>query len=457
MNDYVLDLKSLAAEGFHTVIVASPDLQGRLIGRRVPVEDFARVAERGVEVCTSVYAWDVTQSQSLIAADAFSVCGAHNGVPDVTFYPDLATLRPAAWLQGVAICLADPFDPRKNEFLPLSPRTILKDQIAKLGQLGLRAQTGTELEFYLFVNESRSLRQSGFRNLEPTTIIPADFMIHEGNVYEPFFRDLRQNLKRSGIEVEAAQSEWGTGQWEMTFRYGDPLEMADRHVLYKLAIRDTATAHGMSATFMAKPLNEGQPGSSCHVHMSIVDGDGRPVFADVDRQYGISTTMTHAIGGVLDRVAESMAWYAPTVNSYRRVNSTDVAGWGQTWGLDNRTTSIRVVGREPRDLRFEFRLPGADTNPYLALAALIASSRDGIEKKTEPPAMTEGSGYDTTIDPSFPKHLGDAARTLRKSGFLRKELGDDIVEHFSTLAEHEWNEFLATVSDWDLDRYFDRI
>jgi glutamine synthetase len=457
VNGYVLDPASLTADGFHTVVVASPDLQGRLVGRRVPADSFDRVVADGVEVCTCVYAWDLTQDLGLVEANVFPLCGMHNGVPDVTFRPDLSTLRPAAWLDGIAICLADPYDGRKGEYLPLSPRTILKQQIERLGAHGLHAKTGTELEFYLFTNEPRSLRKSGFRDLEPTTIIPADFMIHEGNTYEPFFHKLRADLARSGIAMEAAQSEWGTGQWEMTFRYDDPLEMADRHALYKLAVRDAAAAAGMSATFMAKPLNDGQPGSSCHVHVSMVDADGQPVFADPNGAHGMSSVMTGAIGGVLDHVTEFMAWYAPTVNSYRRTNSADVAGWGRTWGLDNRTTSVRIVGRRARDLRLEFRLPGADTNPYLTLAALLASARDGIDKATAPPAITGGNGYDTPIDPAFPRHLGDATRELRASSFVRAEVGDEVVEHFGILAEHEWTSFLSAVSDWDLDRYFDRI
>ncbi|REK68883.1 glutamine synthetase [Aeromicrobium endophyticum] len=457
MNDYVIDPADLVDLGYHTVVVASPDLQGRLVGRRVPAESFDRILRDGVEVCTCVYAWDLTQDLALVEADVFPLCGMHNGVPDVTFRPDLTTLRPAAWLDGIAICLADPWDAAKQQFLPLSPRVILRDQIERFGELGLRAKMGTELEFYLFRNDPRELRQAGFRGLEPTTIVPADFMIHEGNTYEPFFRKLRSDLKASGIEMEAAQSEWGTGQWEMTFRYGDPLEMADRHALYKLAVRDSAAAAGMSATFMAKPLNAGQPGSSCHVHFSVLDADGASAFWDDASPAHLGDRMLSAIGGVLQEVPTFMAWYAPTVNSYRRANSSDVAGWGRTWGLDNRTTSVRVVGHKPEDIRFEFRLPGADTNPYLTLSALLASARQGIEQGIEPPAMTEGNGYESPVDEQVPLHLGEASAAFASSPFARSELGDEVVDHFRILLDHEWRTFLATVNDWDLDRYFDRI
>ncbi|MET0451463.1 MAG: glutamine synthetase family protein [Mycobacterium sp.] len=455
--EYLLDPDSLVERGYHTVVVASPDLQGRLVGRRVPAESFPRIVRQGVEVCTCVYAWDLDQDFSLIEKNVFPLCGMHNGLPDVTFKPDLTTLRTAAWLDGTAICLADPWDGKRQEFLPLSPRTILRQQIERFEALGLHPKMGTELEFYLFRNDPRELRKSGFQNLEPTTVVPADFMIHEGSIFEPFFRKLRKDLQDSGIDMEAAQSEWGTGQWEMTFRYGDPLEMADRHAIYKLAVRDSAVAAGLSVTFMAKPINDGQPGSSCHVHFSALDHSGAPAFWDEAAESGISDRMLHAIGGVLQEIPTFMAWYAPTVNSYRRANTSDAAGWGRTWGMDNRTTSVRIVGQSAQDLRFEFRLAGADTNPYLTLSALLASARLGIDQGLVPPTMTAGNGYDSAIDPDLPLHLGDAAKAFAASGFASDEFGPAVVEHIRILLEHEWTTFMRTVSDWDLKRYFDRI
>jgi glutamine synthetase len=214
---------------------------------------------------------------------------------------------------------------------------------------------------------------------------------------------------------------------------------------------------GMSATFMAKPLNDGQPGSSCHVHLSMVDERAAPVFWEEEATHRISAIMEHSIAGVLQRIPDFMAWYAPTVNSYRRTNAGDVAGWGRTWGLDNRTTSVRVVGHRAADLRLEFRIPGADTNPYLTLAALIASVRDGIEEQRRPPVMTAGNGYETERDPGFAQHLGAATDALRASSFARAEMGADVVDHFCDLWAHEWSSFLGTVADWDLRRYFDRI
>src|SRR5699024_3638057 len=197
----------------------------------------------------------------------------HNGIPDATLRPDLQTLRQAAWLEGVAICMADPYVPGTDELLPISPRVQLQREIDRYLAIGLTPAAGTELEFYLYLNRPSDLRRNGFRGLEPSTAYPSDFGIQEGNGYEPFFQQLREDLDASGIEIEAAQSEHGLGQWELTFRYGEPMAMADQHALYKMAVKDSAAKAGMSATFMPAPVN-GQPGSSSHIHLSLRGENG---------------------------------------------------------------------------------------------------------------------------------------------------------------------------------------
>ncbi|MEZ5176359.1 MAG: glutamine synthetase family protein [Acidimicrobiia bacterium] len=456
MSGHILEPSQLEGTGIQTVIIASPDLTGRLIGRRVPTRRFEQVLEDGVDVCTCVFAWDVKQGLELIEANVLPLCGLHNGVPDVTLRVDPDSLRRAAWLDGVAICFADPVDAETGEPLALSPRVMLKRELARHTELGYAPKTGTELEFYLFANDARALRDDGFANLRPTTAVSSDFMIHEGNAYEPFFQKLRRDLADSGVEVEAAQAELGTGQWEMTFAYGDPLEMADRHSLYKLAVRDAAIASGMSATFMAKPLRD-QPGSSCHVHVSYQSLDGDELFWDGEGEHDMSALMREAIGGVLEEAPGFMAWYAPTINSWRRSNSMDAAGWGRTWGFDNRTVTVRVVGHEPKRLRFEFRLPGADTNPYLTLAGLLASARSGIVSHRGLPAPVAGNAYEAPRDDQMPVSLSDAIVAFEASTLAAEAFGTDVVHHHATVLRHEWSVFLSEVSVWDLERYFDRI
>lgn len=456
MKDYQLDPAQLEDLGIRTVIIASPDLQGRLFGRRVPVHRFAEVLERGVDVCTCVFAWDLDQGLDLIDADVFAFTGMHNGVPDVTLAVDVGTLRRAAWLDNVAICFADPVDVETGELIGLSPRVMLRRELERHKKLGLTPHAGTELEFYLFLNDPRELRDNDFHGLKPTTAVPADFMIHEGNSYEPFFQKLRDDLEASGIEMEAAQSEWGSGQWEMTFVYGDPLEMADRHALYKLAVRDAATQAGMAVTFMARPLND-QPGSSCHIHFSLSSDSGDSLFWDEGAEHNMSVTMRSALAGVLEHAPDLMAWYAPTINSWRRSNSQEVAGNGRTWGFDNRTVSVRVLGHRPHDIRFECRLPGADTNPYLALSGLLASARDGVERSHQLQPAVEGNAYKLPPDERMPRDLREAAGRFASSEFLRETFGEENVEHLRVLMDNEWEVFLSQVSAWDLKRYFDRI
>ena len=242
----------------------------------------------------------------------------------------------------------------------------------------------------------------------------------------------------------------------MTFAYGDPLEMADRHALYKLAVRDSAVAAGMSVTFMARPLND-QPGSSCHVHLSLLDDAGGSVFWNADAEHRMSDTLRSAVAGMLEHTPAFMAWYAPTVNSYRRTNSQEIAGYGRTWAVQNRSVSARIVGHTSSALRVEYRIPGADTNPYLTLGGVLASARDGIARSATPPAMTVGNAYDGEIDAAMPTQLAEAAEMFATSDFVRRLIGEENTSHFRHLAELEWRVYQSTVTQWDLQRYFDRI
>lgn len=457
MKPYLLTPDQLEAEGIRTVIIASPDLNGRLIGRRVPVGRFPSVLKNGVDISTCVYGWDVEQGLELIEANVFPITGMHNSVKDVTLKVDLNTLRRAAWLENVAVCFADPYDPHTGEPLTLSPRVILKQELARYAELGIQPMAGTELEFYLFKNEPRALRENGFRDLDPTTQYSADFHLHEGNAYEPFFQKLRDDLEASGIEMEAAQSEWGTGQWEMTFAYGEPLEMADRHSLYKMAVRDAAAAAGMSATFMAMPYTD-QAGSSCHIHVSMQSAaDRTSLFWSDDTDDNMSETMRHAVAGTLEHTPDFMGWYWPTINAWRRGLADDLSGSGPTWGYDNRFASVRVLGHQEEQIRFEFRVPGADTVPYLALAGVLASARDGIERTLPLDAPIKGTATSEMTERGQAMNLDEAATALESSPFVRGMIGDVVTEHYATLLHHEWSVFMKQVSDFDLRRYFDRV
>lgn len=454
MSTWLIHPEELDDLGIRTVIIATPDLQGRLVGRRVPIRNSAQVLRDGIDICTCVWAWDIEQDQGLIEAGVFPLCTMDNGIPDATLRPDLSTLRRAAWLDDVAICLADPYVPGTDTPLDISPRVQLRRELERQAAGDLMPAAGTELEFYLYRNYPDTLRQAGFQGLEPTTAFAAGFGIQEGNTYEAFFQRLRSDLQDSGIDVEAAQSEHGHGQWEMTFHYGEPLAMADQHALYKLAVRDSARRAGMSATFMPAPAN-GQPGSSCHIHLSLRNREGDFTFWDERAPDRMSPLMRSAIEGTLAHAPGLTLWFAPTVNSYRRHRGDGVAGLGNSWALADRTATVRVLGHAPEQLRFEFRTPGADANPYLALLGLLGAARNGIENDLAlRTARNPEGGKDAE---RLPSDLGTAVAAFEASELAAELVGQEVCNHHAVLAHHEWESFLSAVSDWDLHRYFDRI
>ncbi len=457
MNGFTpLTMHDLVERGIDTVIVCAPDMSGRLIGKRLTPTKFAEFSERGIAVSSCTFGWDIAQDLGL----EVPYTGWHTGWRDFLLIADLATMRPAAWLQRTAIVLADIVEEHDRSLVEIAPRQILRRQIAALAADGLTADVGTELEFHLYRDDLDDLRRRGYRDRTPTTIFHADYAVQQVNAWEPFFQRLRNVLDDSGLGVELSQGEWGLGQWEINLTYSGALDMCDRHAIFKLAVKDVAAQAGMAATFMPKP-NAGEVGSSCHVHLSLreepaqASGERHPFF-DGDAADHMSTTMRHAIGGVLEHAPALMAWYAPTINAYRRTNSSDFAGHGATWAFDNRTVSCRVLGTRASSMRLEWRVPGADVNPYLAVAGLIASIRSGMVDQVDPGPAATGDAYQQTTTP-FPQHLGLAAEEFMSNRFAIDAFGAAVVEQYGLTARFEWTRFLEAVTDWELDRYFEVI
>ncbi|HVD02774.1 MAG TPA: glutamine synthetase family protein [Candidatus Dormibacteraeota bacterium] len=450
-----IDPTELESLDVDTVIVAGIDMQGRLFGKRMSPGMFREVGSNGFHICTCVYGWDLAQTLDGLQVD---YTGPHTGWHDFRLVPDLPTLRRAAWLDRTAICLADSVDDDGSGLVPIAPRTILRRQEAAVRDAGYLPLTATELEFYLYRGTPDQLRASHFSELTPTTQFHADYNIAEGNAMEPFFQRLRRALEASGIPVEVSQVEYGLGQWEINLRYADAMEMADRHVLFKQAVKDMAAQSGLTATFMPRPMTD-DLGSSCHVHASLQSEDGDRPFSDPTRPHGMSAKLTQAIGGLLDHTAELMIWYAPTINAMRRIRTTDFAGNGLTWGLDNRTTSCRVITGSPDTTRVEFRLPGADVNPYLVLSGVLASILDGMRSGADPGPARIGDAYATTgTSPTpLPITLEAAASRFRDSPFANETFGANVVQHYAAVADFEWQQFLGAVTDWERLRYLESI
>jgi glutamine synthetase len=442
--------ESLEELGIETVIVAAPDMQGRLFGRRTSPSIF-RSKLGGIDICTCTLAWDIEQDLSLQVEFA----GFHTGWQDFRLVPDLTTLRPLGWLDGVALCFADVRE-QTGEPVAVAPRNILRKQIERLSDSGYQAFLGTELEFYLYRTTYEQARAQCYRDLPPTTRHHADYLIGPGNQLEGFFRRLRSGLEPAGVNLELGQIEWGLGQWEVGICYDRALTTADAHIIFKLAVKDIAARDGMAATFMARPSSE-EMGSSGHVHCSLLGKGAEPVFYDASADDHLSDTYRWAVGGLLDHAPELMVWYAPTINSYRRTSRDElVAGSGCTWGYDNRTVSVRTVGDGPDALRLEFRLPGADHNPYLSFAGMLASIAEGLERRTDPGPPRSGNAYQQDRPP-LPSDLAKAAALFRSSETARRWLGDQVVDHYANVADHEWDQFMAAVSDWEITRYFEQI
>lgn len=448
-----LALDDLGSADIRTVIVTSSDVSGRLVGKRFSPDVFRRLIEDGVALSSCVLGWDVDQWPG--PQQVYT--GHQTGWHDVRLVPDLATLRPAAWLDRTAICVADFVEMGRDDLVSVAPRTILRRQIQHVEDAGFTPQVATELEFALYRGTYDDGRTDGYNTLRPTTLARADYTVQAGDQHEGFFAGVREALSASDLGPWTSQVEWGLGQWEINLQYQRALEMADRHILFKLAMRDMAAAAGMSATFMPKPFGD-TTGSSCHLHLSLLNASGVNVFHDTDAEHGVAATLTQAVGGLLLRAPDLMLCYAPTVNSYRRTTSGEFSGNGLSWGYDSRMVSCRVLAEGPDSTRLEWRVPGADVNPYLAIAAVLASAADGIWTGADPGEPLMGEHFEDPVAP-LPATLGESVARFRESAFTRSVLGEDVVAHYAEAGRWEWERFLApdAVTEWERRRYFEVI
>jgi glutamine synthetase len=439
-------LRALVAKGeIETVVAGFTDPYGRLMGKRFDAEMFVEeICKDGAHACDYLFTVDMEMEP----VPGYRFANWALGYGDVHLLPDLATLRVASWLEKSALVLCDVKDGKTHAPVDVAPRSILRRQIDAMNGLKFRGFAATELEHYLFRTSYRDAARQGFRELEPAGWYLEDYHILQGTRTESFHAAARRHLRLSGVPVETSKGEWGKGQHELNVRYAETLEMADRHVVFKQCLKELADAAGMSLTFMAKPFH-GQAGSSCHIHFSLWRG-GKNVFekdGDLFRWF---------LGGWMAHVPELMVFYAPTVNSYKRYVDASWAPTRIAWSYDNRTAGFRVVGEGP-SLRIECRIPGADCNPYLAFAAALASGLDGIANRIEPPECFVGDIYAAANLPRVPHTLGEAVDAFVKSSFAKRALGEAVVEHYAHFFRTEVAAFNTAVTDWERQRYFERI
>jgi glutamine synthetase len=445
----MLAVDDLEPAGYQTVVIATPDTQGRPIGRQLPLRRFLDNPLAGVEVSSYALVYDLAG----IPLQDSPFAGAQTGYHDVRLRPDLGTLRPYPGVSGTAICLADAVNAAGQE-VPFAPRAMLKQQIQAVRDAGFEVCLATELEFYLFWNDLREARRVGFHGLEPTTPARSTYGTVAAIAQQPFLGAVCLAMEAAGISVGSAQTEAGRGQWEVNLEHTDPLQAADHHLLFKACVKELARKAGLTVTFMARPVAD-DLGSSCHLHISLW-GNGHPVFPIEPGSASLSLTGRRVVGGLLHHLPATAYFFAPFANSYKRHVAGFAAGAVTAWGLDNRSVAIRVAG-EAASLRVEHRFPGADANPYLAAAALIAAGLEGIASGRDPGPPIEGDADARRDLLRPPASLGEALAALESSAFVNKAFGSEIAAHYAAHARAEWTATLAAVTDWELERGFEAV
>jgi len=445
--------KKVAAEEIETIVVAFTDHYGRLTGKRFDADFFLEsTAKSGTHGCDYL----LTTDMEMEPVEGYEFANWKLGYGDFHLVPDMDSLRIADWLDKTAIVLCDVANEKTHQPVDIAPRSILRKQLDAAQETGYQCFAASELEYYLFENNYRQAHEQHYHDLRPVGWYLEDYHILQGTRTEDFTAAARRHLKKSGVPVETSKGEWGLGQHELNVRYAEVLEMADRHVIYKQCLKELADKMGLSVTFMAK-FHEDRAGSSCHIHMSLWNGDknafaGKQSFGPVKG----SDTFKWFLGGWMAKVSEVMPFYAPTVNSYKRYVDASWAPTRLAWSYDNRTAGFRVVGKG-QSLRIECRIPGADCNPYLAFAASLACGLYGIKNKIDPPEIFEGDVYAAKDLPHVPRSLAEATEKFSNSKFAKETFGEKVVEHYTHHFNMEQNAYNKSVTDWERKRYFERI
>lgn len=453
----MLDLESLRtavdAGDIDTVIVAFTDHYGRVHGKRFDATFFVEdIGVEGTHACDYLLAVDM----DMVPVPGYAYASWELGYGDFHMVPDFATMRTASWLSNTAIVLCDIVNTETHQLVPVAPRSILRKQIERLASHGLTAKAASELEYYMYEESYREAAEQGFRNLTSVSWYSGDYHILQSGREEFYNGTVRRHLAASGIPVENSKGEFGKGQHEMNIRYSEILEMADRHTIMKLLMKDIADQLGVSVTFMAKPHTD-EAGSSCHIHLSLWSDDQNAFQGDTEiGPIHCSDTFTSFLGGWMEHTLDMMPFYAPTVNSYKRFQEASWAPTNIAWSYDNRTAGFRVVG-SGQSLRIECRIPGGDVNPYLVYAAALASGIDGIENTTAAPEMFTGDVYAAQDLQSVQGTLSEAIAPFASSSFVGEAFSLEVQEHYAHFYSVEVAAYDAAVTDWERERYFDRI
>jgi glutamine synthetase len=434
------------------VKVAVSDIDGILRGKYIHRDKFFSAIEGGFGFCDVVFGWDAHDQ----CYDNTKLTGWHHGFPDALARIDVGTYRNVPWDNGVPFFLGD-FVTADGKPHPICPRQVLKRVLARAEKMGYTAMVGAEFEFFNFAETPQSWAEK--KGLPPTPISPGMFgySLLRANLNREYFNALMDDMAAFNVPIEGLHTETGPGVYEAAILFSDALEAADRAILFKTGAKEIGARFGIMPSFMAK-WSAQYPGCSGHLHQSLSDGS-RNVFHDPrGRHGGMSKVFESYLAGQLENLMAFAPMFWPTVNSYKRLVDGFWAPVKPTWGVDNRTATFRVLPGSPKSTRLETRAPGADMNPYLATAAVLAAGLEGIEKKrklTAPPITGTNVGAENI--PRAPRTLIETTRIFRESAVARDWFGDDFVDHFAATREWEWRQWLDAVTDWELRRYFEII
>ena len=433
-----------------TILTCFTDMQGRLFGKRVEGEFFLEEsASHGIEGCNYLLALDMEMDP----IPGYDMANWEKGYGDFNLSPDLETLRRIPWLDRTALVICD-VGWENGEPVVQSPRQVLKRQVERAAERGYLPMFGSELEFYLVKENYADAYAKHYRDLTPTIPYILDYHILATTFDEDVIGDLRRSMQGAGIPVESSKGEAWPGQHEINFRFSDAVTTADRHSIYKNGAKEIANQHGQAITFMAKP-DHTWIGNSCHIHSSLWSPDGSQSLFVTENGHGPSDAFNGYLGGLAAHMRELSIFVAPNINSYKRYASESWAPTTLAWSYDNRTCGFRIVGHG-NGFRVESRIPGADANPYLAFAAMIAAGLQGIDDGLDAPPKFEGNAYADESLPRVPSTLREAIDELEKSTMARATLGDEVVDHYLNYARTEQRLFDQTVTCYERERFFER-
>ncbi|MBL4603988.1 MAG: glutamine synthetase [Emcibacteraceae bacterium] len=437
-----------AIEDNQHVKIGIVDLDGIIRGKYISNAKFKSALKNGASFCDVVLGWD--REDTII--DGLNLTGWHTGFPDAPITIDQSTLRNLPLENGTPFYLAN----FAGKYTPYCPRSILKSVCDKAAEMGFHAFSGMEFEFTMFQETENSVREKNYNNLTPLSPGSNSYSVLRTSVASELYNEILTTCQEMNIPLEGLHEETGAGFMEVAISASSAIETADRAILFKNVMKTIAIRNELMVTFMAKWTMKEQ-GQSGHIHISLQNEDGTNIFYDDDNEFGISEKMRHFIGGQQKLMPEFLSLLAPTVNSFKRLNPDFWAPTWGSWGIDNRTVALRIIPGSEKSQRIEYRVPGADCNPYLAMAAVIASGLWGIKSKIEPTPISSGNAY-SQVSPTelkLPASLSEAANLFVNSEAAEEFFDIGFINHYAKTRIAEEVKFNQAITDWELARYLE--